>query len=334
VPKMKSRGPSLPIETKSSTLSGNKRDRENWVASTDTAVFIQKTYDMISRCDQTIACWSDSGDVFIVKDHNKLAKIFIPRYFDHNNFSSFARQLNFYGFRKINSFHENNLGNPNNHVKFFHEAFQRDHPELLCNIKRSTLNNSGTRIVSKEIEVLKKTVSTLEDTIDKMSADFEDTIAKMTTDFEDKFVKLLDLVRLALKQNGTEPPPKRLKELIPITHEDNNNVINNFRDLPEKTEFARQQSVQSTTTIDFIDKIMSDEILNNATEGHDLTPISYGDDGHLLYPDRTSSASTPLPAALKQIPLPEMGIIRFLSDLSTGRADKDKKVESDAKMEH
>lgn len=40
---------------------------------------------------------SDDGDMFIVKDPEIFASEVIPQYFDHNKFSSFARQLNFYG---------------------------------------------------------------------------------------------------------------------------------------------------------------------------------------------------------------------------------------------
>ena len=35
--------------------------------------------------------------MFVVKDPDQFAADIIPQYFDHNKFSSFARQLNFYG---------------------------------------------------------------------------------------------------------------------------------------------------------------------------------------------------------------------------------------------
>ena len=35
--------------------------------------------------------------MFVVKDPDTFASQIIPQYFDHNKFSSFARQLNFYG---------------------------------------------------------------------------------------------------------------------------------------------------------------------------------------------------------------------------------------------
>ena len=46
---------------------------------------------MIDTCDPTIACWSEDGETFVVKDPNKFEQQIIPQFFKHSKFSSFVR---------------------------------------------------------------------------------------------------------------------------------------------------------------------------------------------------------------------------------------------------
>ena len=46
---------------------------------------------MVDTCDQTVACWSEDGETFIVKDPEKFEKQIIPQFFKHSKFSSFVR---------------------------------------------------------------------------------------------------------------------------------------------------------------------------------------------------------------------------------------------------
>lgn len=110
-------------------------------AGVNIPLFLTKTFEMLSACDPDVACWTPAGDMFVVKNQNQLGKQYIPRYFDHSNFSSFARQLNFYGFRKISprpvlSPTEEEMESAN-HISFYNSKFHRDHPEWLHEIKRS-----------------------------------------------------------------------------------------------------------------------------------------------------------------------------------------------------
>jgi heat shock transcription factor 2 len=63
-------------------------------------LFLRKTYHMIESCDPEVACWSDDGETFIVKSTDDFESKVIPEFFKHSKFSSFVRQLNFYGFRR------------------------------------------------------------------------------------------------------------------------------------------------------------------------------------------------------------------------------------------
>lgn len=130
-------------------------------------IFIQKTYEMINTCDPSIASWTDDGSMFSIKDQKLFAERVIPQFFDHNNFSSFSRQLNFYMFRKIQAraIYKDDYKENAKYVTFFNKNFHREKPELLKEIKRTT--NRSQNAVSqqeqqREIEILRERVEQLE----------------------------------------------------------------------------------------------------------------------------------------------------------------------------
>jgi hypothetical protein len=115
----------------------------------------------------------------IIYDKEALTKEVFPAYFKHSNFKSFARQLNFYGFRKIKS-------KDKECCIYHHEYFQINRADLLPHIQRQTNENHqdmhpipGTQnvpttvIISDEVKELKDNVRTLTATVSTLHQEID-----------------------------------------------------------------------------------------------------------------------------------------------------------------
>mmetsp|Transcript_24436 Transcript_24436/g.34103 ORF Transcript_24436/g.34103 Transcript_24436/m.34103 type:complete len:352 (-) Transcript_24436:136-1191(-) len=168
------------------SIMGNEKARKsskgNLKQQHQLPMFLSKTYHMIDRCEQDIATWSNNGDSFVVKDVNQFAESVLPQYFKHSNFSSFARQLNFYGFRKVKA--EPILtadfdARTACYVRFYHEKFQKNRPDLLAQIKRATKSDQQSK---DDVESLKSEITQLKMEMNDLNQECDRKIVKLSAD--------------------------------------------------------------------------------------------------------------------------------------------------------
>lgn len=85
----------------SSSSSSSPRPREG-LHEVGPPPFLTKTFDMVEDpSTDSVVSWSRGRNSFVVWDSYKFSTTLLPKYFKHGNFSSFIRQLNTYGFRKV-----------------------------------------------------------------------------------------------------------------------------------------------------------------------------------------------------------------------------------------
>ncbi len=124
--------------TKEKTINENNNkaneepfQSEKYKKKSDCPNFLLKLYQILENDEyKDIIHWGDDGTYFVVQNLHDFTENILPKYYKHNNYSSFIRQLNMYDFHKRKS-------NQNEHI-FEHKNFIKDKKELLKLIKRKT----------------------------------------------------------------------------------------------------------------------------------------------------------------------------------------------------
>lgn len=196
---------------------------------------------------------TSDGEMFVVKDPDMFASQVIPQYFDHNKFSSFARQLNFYGFRKMQAKPIRNRdydAGTAKHVTFYNENFKRGRCDLLKQIQRST---RGGTVASggdptKEVQSLREQVSNLEQKITDMNDEFEERMRRLELDM----LARMEQMMLSVQQQQNQSQFQKTASIGSAAHSttlqsgvmgQNSQGSSNF--LP----YPRSDSVQSSASL-------------------------------------------------------------------------------------
>lgn len=108
----------------------------------DTKPFVQKLYTMVDDPSTSdIIGWTDDGAAFEVLKLEPFTQGQLPTYFKHGNLSSFVRQLNTYGFSKVDA----------NAWVFSHPDFVRGGGDRLGRIQRKSSHRPAAAAASDEL---------------------------------------------------------------------------------------------------------------------------------------------------------------------------------------
>ncbi|RMY48197.1 hypothetical protein D0865_08227, partial [Hortaea werneckii] len=114
--------------------------------------FVQKLSSFLDSSHTDLIRWSDDGRSFIVLDEDEFARTLIPELFKHNNYASFVRQLNMYGFHKTVNITDGSLRQSEKARKgvkppsmYSHPYFRKNRPDLLWLIQKPSTKSGAKR---------------------------------------------------------------------------------------------------------------------------------------------------------------------------------------------
>ncbi|KAL2930990.1 Heat stress transcription factor A-4a [Bienertia sinuspersici] len=188
--------------------------------------FLVKTYEMVDdSTTDSIVSWSSSNRSFIVWNPPEFSRVLLPRFFKHNNFSSFIRQLNTYGFRKADP----------EQWEFANDDFIRGQFHLLKNIHRRkpvhshSMNNLHGQVNSNPLT-------------DSERQKYKDDIEQLKHERE---LLLLESQKQKQEEQGFESEVQLLRERLQHMEQQQHSFVSYFARLLKKPELALMPQVES-----------------------------------------------------------------------------------------
>jgi len=172
--------------TSSSTMTAAPKNGAN---PRKVPTFLTNAFNMITECTKnnpSVARWDPNGTSFTIYDKDRLGKEEIPKYFKHNQYSSFMRSLNSYRFKKVGV--EGTLSGVPSSIchRYSHPGFIQGHIERLSTIHtplpkaakgmypiqaKNEVHTKDLCSLEKENEILKLANANLQSEIARLQAE-------------------------------------------------------------------------------------------------------------------------------------------------------------------
>lgn len=181
--------------------------------------FILKLWKMVNDpgCNDLIS-WSENGQSFIILDPSRFSQE-LSRYFKHNNLSSFIRQLNMYGFRKVAAIDTDDL-------HFYHPDFIKHRRDRLEMIKRKLPQKMAESVDLKSVYKGITEVEGKQKDVTKTLTEMKRENELLWTELHDLrqrheqqqhyISRLMKLVVEVMQQNGIQANMLQLKNHSPL----------------------------------------------------------------------------------------------------------------------
>ena len=123
-------------------INYEKNEKNNNKKPSHYSRFLLQLYKILEEDKyKDIIHWGDNGKYFVIENVHDFTEKILPKYYNHNNYSSFVRQLNMYDFHKKKS-------NSEGHHIFQHNNFIKGQKELIKTILRKRKKDKNKNITS------------------------------------------------------------------------------------------------------------------------------------------------------------------------------------------
>ncbi|KAI8147336.1 HSF-type DNA-binding-domain-containing protein [Fennellomyces sp. T-0311] len=218
---MTTRPPSYSMEHQDAVVFGDgtpPQQQQSQQKPAHANTFVHKLYNMvIDNQYQHLIAWTYTGSSFIVCNIMEFSRDVLPKHFKHNNFSSFVRQLNMYGFHKVNKSPRGHRTLAENQIwEFSHPRFLRNRPDLLDDIKRKaieadTSRGRDNRDLHSHMTMMQVTHSDMMQRINHLFENFNELVKELAETKRKQASQeevMKNMLHFITSQNGGHIPPE------------------------------------------------------------------------------------------------------------------------------